>query len=78
MYFYRESFSESFGVKKDLNELERKEQDDLDIRCLQVLRALIHNQIVQKDPETKESNPKEYRRLAGTLVALISLNDPSL
>ena len=59
MHCYRESV----GMEKDLNELERKEQDDLNIRCLQVLRALIHNQIVQKDPETKESNAKEYRRL---------------
>lgn len=45
-----------------LDELDREEQDELDMRCLQVLRALIHNQIKQVDPELKERNPKEYRR----------------
>lgn len=42
-------------------------QDELDIKCLQILRAIIHNQIMLIDPELKESSPAEYRRSGGNL-----------
>ena len=52
----------SISSEKHLSEDKQQEQDLLDIRCLQVLRALIHNQIKMIDPEQEDRNPKEYRR----------------
>ena len=45
-----------------LSEADQQRQDLLDIRCLQVLRALIHNQIKMIDPELKDRDPVVYRR----------------
>ena len=38
-------------------------QTQLDIKCLQILRAIIYNQIILVDEEDKERNPKKYRKL---------------
>ncbi len=45
-----------------MDEVERQRQDELDIRCLQILRAMIHNQIMLIDPELKERNPAGFRK----------------
>ena len=44
------------------NEKERRQQDELDVKCLQILRALIHNELVQIDPDLKENNASGYRK----------------
>lgn len=44
-----------------MSETKRRRQVDLDIKCLQVLRAIIYNQLVQIDPELKERDPEKYR-----------------
>lgn len=52
----------SFHKLKDLDDTERRRQDELDINTLRILRALVHNEIVQIDPEMKENDPEAYRR----------------
>ncbi|XP_019861438.1 PREDICTED: uncharacterized protein LOC100634093 isoform X2 [Amphimedon queenslandica] len=44
-----------------LGEAEQIDQDNLDLRCLQILRALIHNRIKFIDPELKDRDPCEFR-----------------
>ena len=51
----------SISREEYLTEEDQQQQDMLDIRCLQVLRALIHNQIKMIDPEEEDSNPVHYR-----------------
>ena len=41
-------------------DLER--QTELDIKCLQILRANIYNQIIMIDEEDKDRNPMKYRK----------------
>ena len=48
---------------QNLSEAVARRQVSLDIKCLQILRCMIHNHIVQIDPELKERDPEEYRRL---------------
>ena len=43
------------------DEAMRIEQEELDIKCLQLLRSTIHNEIV-KLPEDWESNPVKHQR----------------
>jgi inositol 1,4,5-triphosphate receptor type 1 len=57
----------SFNQLEDLTETERVRQDLLDIKCLQVLRAMIQNETLRIDPELKENHPARYRRLAGNI-----------
>ena len=45
----------------NLNEKERIEQQELDIKCLQLLRAMLHNEIV-KLPEDFESDVKACKK----------------
>ena len=52
----------SFSNLETLTEKERQRQDELDIKCLQIMRAIIHNEIVQIDPELREDSPPVYRR----------------
>ena len=42
--------------------LDSERQTELDIKCLQILRATIYNRIVLIDEEDKERDPKKYRR----------------
>ena len=37
-------------------------QTELDIKCLQILRAVIYNKIILIDEEDKDRDPKNYRR----------------
>ena len=52
----------SFRNLETSTEKERQRQDELDIKCLQIMRAIIHNEIVQIDPELREDSPSVYRR----------------
>ena len=53
----------SFNVEiEDLSESERSKQDTLDIRCLQIMRTIIHNEVMHIDPELKERSPSGYRK----------------
>ena len=54
----------------NLNEKERIEQQELDIKCLQLLRALLHNEIV-KLPEDFESDVKACKKY--DYIVLINL-----
>ncbi len=44
------------------DQFDSERQTELDIKCLQILRAVIYNQIILIDEEDKERNPKKYRR----------------
>ena len=44
-----------------LKEEDRCKQNELDIKCLQLLRALIHNEIVKIHPDLKDLKPQLYR-----------------
>ena len=48
------------GSTTDHFDLER--QTELDIKCLQILRTAMYNQIIMIDEEDKERNPKKYRK----------------
>ena len=52
----------SFNKLKDLDESERRRQDELDVKTLQILRALVHNEIMNIDPKLHEDDPTGYRR----------------
>lgn len=52
----------SFRKLKDLDDTERQKQDELDIETLRILRAIVHNEIVNIDPELYEADPAAYRR----------------
>ena len=58
MHLYRISLSR---LEQGLAEAERRRQDQVDVKSLQILRAIIYNQIIQIDPELKERDPPEYR-----------------
>ena len=45
----------------NLNEKERIEQQELDIKCLQLLRAILHNEIV-KLPDDFEEDVKACKK----------------
>ena len=47
----------------ELKEEDRRQQNELDIKCLQLLRALIHNESVkiESDPDLKDKKPQLYR-----------------
>jgi hypothetical protein len=47
--------------RKLTSEAQRLEQEELDIRCLQLLRAVIHNE-ERKLPEDWEENPTDNKK----------------
>lgn len=47
---------------KDLDVAERRRQDELDIKNLRILRAIVHNEIMNIDKELREEDPASYRR----------------
>ena len=51
--------------RKVTSEAQRQEQEELDIRCLQLLRALIHNE-ERRLPEDWEENPIDNKKLVST------------
>ena len=58
----------SFNRLERLSEAERHKQDELDIKCLQIMRAIIHNAIVQIDPNLLEDSPPTYKKRCVTRV----------
>ena len=52
----------SFDQLQFLEEEDRRRQDELDVKCLQIMRAIIHNEIVNIDPNLKESSASGYRK----------------
>ena len=52
----------SFDQLNDLEEEDRRRQDELDVKSLQIMRAIIHNEIVNIDPDLKENSPPGYRK----------------
>ena len=52
----------SFGQLEDMEEKERQRQVELDIKSLQILRAIIHNEIMHIDPNLKEESPAAFRK----------------
>ena len=56
----------SFSKLEDVDEVERQRQDELDIKCLQILRAIIHNEIMLIDPGLRENNPSAFRKYVST------------
>ena len=57
-----------------MNEKERLMQEQLDIKCLQLLRGILHNEIV-KLPEDWESHPKEHLKWV-ILHVLLQIGHP--
>ena len=47
--------------RKLTTEAERMEQEELDIRCLQLIRATIHNE-ERKLPEDWEEDPQDHKK----------------
>ena len=45
-----------------MDEKERQGQVELDVKSLQILRAIIHNEIMHSDPNLKEDNPPLFRK----------------
>ena len=52
----------SFYRLKDLTEEDRRKQYELDIKSLQIMRAIIHKEIVNIDPDLKDRDPIHYRK----------------
>jgi len=52
----------SFGQLEEMEEKDRQRQVELDIKSLQILRAIIHNEIIQMHPNLKEDNPTMFRK----------------
>ena len=48
-------------IRKLKTEAARQEQEELDIRCLQLLRAVIHNE-ERRLPEDWEEDPQDHRK----------------
>ena len=45
-----------------MEEDDRRKQNELDIKSLQIMRAIIHNEIVNIDPNLKDRSPPDYRK----------------
>jgi len=52
----------SFGQLEEMEKKDRQRQVELDIKSLQILRAIIHNEIMHIDPNLKEENPASFRK----------------
>ena len=54
----------SYNNLANINEKERQRQDMSDIRCLRLLRAIIHNEIMFIDSDVREEgqNPALFRK----------------
>ena len=52
----------SFSRLSEMGEEERQRQIELDVKSLQILRAIIHNEIMHIDPKLKEESPTTFRK----------------
>ena len=62
LFCFRISLSKDDDIIIEGGNLDFEEQAQLDIKCLQILRATIYNKIILINEEDKERNPKKYRR----------------
>ncbi|CAH1798283.1 unnamed protein product [Owenia fusiformis] len=63
-YALSEKLVQQLGIsatQANLNEATRLEQEELDIKCLQLLRAIIHNE-ERKLPEDWDENPQKHKK----------------
>ena len=67
---YRISLSKVESDSFITGNLDSERQTELDIKCLQILRATIYNRIVLIDEEDKERDPKKYRRYMYRIVRI--------
>jgi hypothetical protein len=58
----RISLSKAEGNVRITGSFDTERQIELDIKCLQILRASIYNKILLIDEEDKERDPRNYRR----------------
>ena len=58
----RISLGKGKGTKAAATDLDTERQADLDIKCLQILRASIYNQTLFVDEEDKDRDPIKYRK----------------
>ena len=56
----------SFSRLSEMGEKERQRQIELDVKSLQILRAIIHNEIMHIDPKLKEESPTTFRKWVAT------------
>ena len=58
------SYRISFNTFGSLNESERLAQESNNIKYIQLLRTIVHNEIKHIDPDLREegNNPKEFRK----------------
>ena len=52
----------SFHKLKHLNDTQRRRQNELNLKILRILRALVRNEMVKIDPNLQEDDPAGYRR----------------
>ena len=52
----------SFSLLNEMGDKERQSQVELDVKSLQILRAIIHNQIMHIDPNLREESPTTFRK----------------
>ena len=51
----------SFNQLRFLKGDERRRQNELEIKSLQIMRAMIHNEIINADPDLKDRAPQLFR-----------------
>ena len=59
---FRISLSKVGSSDSITGSFDAERQTELDIKCLQILRASIYNKILLIDEEDKDRNPKKYRK----------------
>ena len=69
--YFRISLSKAAGSDAITGNLDSERQTELDIKCLQILRASIYNKIILIDEEDKDRNPKKYRKYVKTYINLV-------
>ena len=55
-------FRSSYNNLANLDDRERQKQDRNDIRYLQILRTLIHNQVMFVDANLREQSPTLFKK----------------
>lgn len=61
LFFFRISILKMKHEEKN-GTIDTDTQTKLDIKCLQVLRATMYNEIVKIDKDERERNPDNYRK----------------
>ena len=69
-YNYRVSFQRT---KKSSGIIDEETQLELDVKCLQILRALIYNKSILISLEDKERQPEKYRRYVSISYIIVTI-----